>query len=460
MKRTLSIFFIYMCIPFFISAQHSLSLEQAQNYALQNSYENRMAVLDVESARSKVKETFAIGLPQINASGSFQHFLDIPVTVLPDFISPSVYSALVNEDLIPDDNVPEFGTFPAQFGTDYNVTGGIELQQLIFNGSYLIGLQATKAFVEVSKNQQEMTFAEVKQAVATAYYGVLVATENIRILQENRTTLTATLSDTRAYFEEGFVEEQDVEQLELTVSQLDAGIANAERQLANLNDLFKMQIGMPISENVTLSDSLETLLEKYSNTNLSSKNLVPNLHPNYKIAESNLNLWGLNVKNEKAKYLPSLSAFGSYSQSAQRLEFDFFDSGGEWFPSSLWGINLSVPIFSSGMKKNIVKQAQVEEDKAEIILTQVEQGLKMEYSNAYSNYLFSAEQYQIQKDNVALAKRIRDKTQIKYNEGISSSFEYNQMQSQYLQTESTYIETVLNFLNARSALDKASNNYE
>lgn len=460
MKAVFKIVFLAIMLPSMVMAQNSFTLEEAQNYAIENAYGNRSAAIDVESARAKVKETLAIGLPQINASGSFQHFLDIPVTVLPDFISPSVYGVLEDENLIAAGSTPQFETFPAQFGTDYNISGGFELQQLIFNGSYLIGLQATKAYVEVSQNQQEITKSDIMEAVATAYYGVLVAQENIKILKENQSTLSATLAETRAYYEEGFIEEQDVEQLELTVSQLDAGIANAERQSANMVDLFKMQIGMPISEEVTMSEPLSSLLDEYSSTNLTSKNLITNLHPNFKLAESNLNLWRLNVMNEKSKYLPSLAAFASHTQSAQRLEFNFFDSDEEWFPSSIWGLNLSIPIFSSGMKKNIVKQAQFEYDKANILLKQTEEVLLMEYNNAYSNYLFTAEQYQIQKDNAVLAKRIRDKTKIKYEEGISSSFELNQMQSQYLQTESEYIGSVLNFLNARSALDKASNNYE
>ncbi|MEM7161769.1 MAG: TolC family protein [Bacteroidota bacterium] len=460
MNKLLYILSLSLFICFKAVAQKSLSLEEAQAFAVENAYSNLIAQKEIDKSRSLVKETFAIGLPQINASGSFQHFLDIPVNVLPDFISPSVYGVLINEDLIPAGNVPEFGTVPAQFGTDYNVTGGVELQQLLFNGSYLIGLQATKAFVEVTQNQLEMNEAEIRQAVATAYYGVLVSGENERILQENLNSLAKLLEDSQAFYEEGFIEEQEVEQLQLTVSQINATLSNLKRQSTNLLDLLKMQMGMPLSENIVLSDNLDGLLNKYKSLTLAQRTLETQAHPLYKTALSNVTLNGLNVKNQKAQYWPVLSAFASHSQTAQRLEFDFFDSDGEWFPSTLWGLNLNVPIFSSGMKKNVVKQAQLDYDIANVQLLQAEEGIKMEYNNAYSNFIFSQEQLQIAKDNADLAKRIYNKTQIKYQEGIASSFELNQLQSQYLEQEANYIEAVLNFLNAKSALDKATNKYD
>ncbi len=460
MKKLTHIFAVLILCCSSMLAQNALSLEEAQAYALENAYSNKSARIEIEKSKSLVKETFAIGLPQVNANGSFQHFLDIPVTVLPDFISPSIYGVLVAEDLIPSANVPQFGTLPAQFQTDFNVTGSIELQQLLFNGSYLIGLQATKAFVEVNENQLLINEAEVKEAVASAYYTVLVSKENEVILTDNLNSLTKLLEDSKAFYEEGFIEQQEVEQLELTISQLNANLSNVKRQSNNVMDLFKMQIGMPISQQVSLTDNLNALLQSYSGITLAQRTLETETHPTYKTALSNLTLNGLNVKNKKAQYLPVLSAFATHSQSAQRLEFDFFNSDEEWFPATIWGLNLNVPIFSSGMKKNVVKQAKLDYDNAEIMVNQAEEGIKMAYNNAYSNFLFAQEQYQIRRQNADLAKRIYDKTQIKYQEGIASSFELNQMQSQYLQEEGKYIESVLNFLNAKSALDKASNKYE
>ena len=460
MKKIVNTLAILVLSSASLVAQNALSLEEAQAYALENAYSNKTARLEIEKSKSLVKETFAIGLPQVNANGSFQHFLDIPVTVLPDFISPSVYGVLLAEDLIATGNIPEFGTVPAKFGTDFNASGSIEVQQLLFNGSYLIGLQATKAFVEVNENQLLVNEAEVKEAVASAYYTVLVSRENEEIINENLNSLTELLEDSKTFYEEGFIEEQEVEQLELTISQLNANLSNIKRQSKNVMDLFKMQIGMPIADQVSLTDDLNALLQKYSGLTLAQRTLETETHPTYKTALSNLTLNGLNVKNKKAQYFPVLSAFASHTQSAQRLEFDFFDGDEDWFPSTLWGLNLNVPIFSSGMKKNVVKQAKLDYDIAETRLVQAEEGIKMGYNTAYSNFLFAQEQYQLQRENADLAKRIYEKTQIKYQEGIASSFELNQMQSQYLQQEGNYIEAVLNFLNAKSALDKASNKYE
>ena len=460
MKLSTTIITLLLLISVSVNAQKTMSLQEAQAFALENAYSNKIAQLDVDKARSKVKETFAIGLPQVNASGSFTHYIDIPVNVVPDFISPTVYGVLVDEDLVPSSNVPEFGTVPAQFGTDYVVNAGVELTQLLFNGSYLIGLQASKVYVEFSQNQLEMNESDIRQAVASAYYGVLVSEENIKILTDNQKTLSNLLIDTRAYYEEGFTEEQDVEQLELNISQIDASIANLEKQAKNMMDLLKIQIGMPIAEEVSLTDNLNSLLQQYEGITLAQRNLESQNHPSFKMAETNMQLQALNLKNQKAQFWPILSAFASHQQSAQRLEFDFFDSGGEWFPSTLWGVNLSIPVFSSGMKKNVVTQARLDYDIATIQKNQVEEGIKMEYNTAYSDFVYAQDRYRIERKNADLAKRIKDKTEIKYQEGISSSFELNQSQNQYIASEGNYIEAVLNFLNAKSALDKATNKYE
>lgn len=440
-----------------LNGQLSFTLKEAQKYAVQNSYTSVDSQLNIENAERKVKETIAIGLPQINASGTFQNFLDIPVNVFPDFISPSVYNILVDEDLIPEDNVPEFGTVPAQFGTEYNVNAGLSVSQLIFSGTYLVGLQATRAYVDLRRFQHNKTVADIEQSVASAYYGVLVAEENVKILSESKSTLEKSYTEVQELYKEGFVEEQDAEQLELTISQINSNILNAERQFINMMDLLKFQLGLPLIQDIQLSDNLDDMIDLCSKINPTQLSLSLQDHPDYQIAESNLGLQNINLKNEKTKYYPTLGAFFEYAQSAQRNEFDIFSKDGEWFPQTLWGLNFNLPIFSSGMKKNVVKQAEIEVMKAENLEKQVTESLKLAEASSKSNYLFALDNLKNQKRSVEIAKSIRDKTNIKYQEGISSSFELNQIESQYLEAQGNYIQAVLALLEAKSELDKALN---
>ena len=186
-----------------LSAQiMNLSLAEAKTKALSMNREAQLSELALEKAERVVKETLAIGLPQVNASASFQNFLNVPTTVLPDFISPAVYGVLIAEELVPEGSGGAPGFIPAQFGTNYTASAGATLSQLLFNGSYLIGLQAAKSYVEFSKIQKERSDLDVKESVAQAYYTALLSSENTKVLKESAVTLESMLKDVQAMYGE------------------------------------------------------------------------------------------------------------------------------------------------------------------------------------------------------------------------------------------------------------------
>ena len=214
-----------------LSAQEQLTLKQAQDYAVKNAYAVQSAQLDFKKVEEQIKETKAKGLPQINASGSFQNFLDIPVQVIPDFISPAVFGTLLQTGVLPTDYPQPEATFvEAQFGTEYTASLGITASQLIYDGTFLIGLKAVRGVRELTNVQLEKTEEEIKVQIAGAYHLCLAAEENVKILQESLAILEKTLSDTRALYTNGFVEEQDVEQLELSMSSISNQIQYARNQ--------------------------------------------------------------------------------------------------------------------------------------------------------------------------------------------------------------------------------------
>jgi outer membrane protein len=436
----------------------TFSLAEAKAKALETNWEARISALEIEKAERLVKETLATGLPQITAQGSFQNFLDIPTTVLPDFISPTVYDVLIDENLVPSGSGGTPGFVPAQFGTNYNVTGGASLTQLIFSGSYLIGLQAAKSYVQLSTVQKEVTEMDVLESVTQAYFTVILAEENTRVLSESLMALEDLLNETSALYEEGFVEEQDVQQLQLTFNNLKSQEANAFRQQDLTRQLLNFQLGLPLEQAIVLTDDLASLTDD----NVLRDELMevtPNLseHPSMKLMETNILLSNLQLKEQKSRYLPTLNGFFNVQRQAQRNEFNFFDSNENWFPATVWGINLNVPIFSSGMMHQQVKQREVEVKEAEIRKEQVQVGLELNASKAKSDFIYALETYETQQSNLDLAGRIRDKTRIKYQEGISSSFELNETENQYIQAQGRAIEASLNLLNARTELQKAYN---
>jgi len=446
MKRVV-IAFILLSIGTGAWAQtgQQFSLKQAQEYALTNNYDLINTKADLLSAEEQVKETRAIGLPQVNGSVDFQNFLKIPTTLIP-------------AGALGDPNAPADAFIPVQFGTNYNTTASLSANQLIFDGSYIVGLRAIKEVRNLNLQNVERTELEVKDAVTNAYHTALVATENREVLEKVLVTMEDLLAETKAIFENGLAEAMDVDQMSLNVTNMRNSVNMAKRQEVVTKQLLKYQMGMDVDAAIELSDDLDALVNTTPTVGLLEKEFNASEHPDYKLLETQESLMVLSMQNERADYLPSLGAFFSHQQSNMGNDLALFDSD-QWFPTTLWGLNLNVPIFSSGMRSSQVARAQIEVEKANTQLSQVENALKMQANVARSNYQSAMEVYQTEKDNLALAQRIQDRTLIKYQEGLASSFELSQAQSQYLSTEGNYVKSLLDLLSAKAALDKVYNNY-
>ena len=456
--RKISLIIALFSAQVFSAQPMSLSLAEAKEKALIMNRDAQLSALALEKAERVVKETLAIGLPQVNASASFQNFLNVPTTVLPDFISPAVYSVLIAEDLVPDGSGGTPGFIPAQFGTNYTASAGASLSQLLFNGSYLIGLQAAKSYVEFSKIQKVRKDLDVKESVAQAYYTALLSAKNTSVLRESAITLDAMLKDMDAMYAEGFIEEQDVMQMRLTLNTLKSQIQNSERQESLTKQLLNFQIGLPLEQELTLTDNLASLTtDPSTNALLATADPDLSLHPDMQLSDANVMLQNLRLKEQKSHYWPSLNGFFNYQKQAQRNEFNFFETDQEWFPSTVWGLNFSLPIFSSGMKHHQVVQKEIGVKEAVLMREQAESGLELSAERARSDYMFAIQHYETETENMSLAQTIRDRTRIKYQEGVNSSFELNEMENQFIQAQGRKIQASLNLLNALTAFQKAYN---
>ncbi len=435
----------------------SLSLAEAQAKALESNRNAQISELEIEKAKRVVKETMAIGLPQVQGEGSFQNFLDVATQVLPDFISPSVYGVLVDEGLVPEGSGGEPGLIPAQFGTEYSFSAGVSVNQMIFNGSYLVGLQAAKSYVDMSRLQKEKSDLDVKAGVSQSYHTALMAVESARVLDESVLTIEAMLNEIEAMYNEGFVEEQDVEQMQLTLNRLKIGQQNAQRQILLTKQLLNFQIGLPLETRILLTDDVSSLTTDPSLEVLLGIAPQTETHPEMLVIDQGIVLQKLEIKEMKSRYIPSLNGFFNYQQQAQRNEFNFLDSSQDWFPSTVWGLSLQVPIFTSGMRSNQVKQLAIDLEEFELQKELATDALTLSAFQSKSDYLFARESYAMEQENMAIAKRIRDKTLIKYQEGLASSFELNEIENQYLEAESRRIQASMSLLDALTELKMAYN---
>ena len=429
---------------YFISAQdvnYSFSLSEAVNYAMTHNYTVRNAALDIEAAENLKKETTAFGLPQIEGTVDYQNFLKQVVTLIPsEFIGQP-----------PGDFVEVI------FGTKQNLNATVTLRQLLFDGSYLVGLQSAKTFLKISNLAKEKTDQSIREAVINAYGNVLIAQETILILEKNKLSLEKNLNDTKAFLKNGFAEEQDVEQQQITLSNTKNDLNRAVRFELIANQMFNLTLGIPIATNIELKDNLETLTLKSTDLNIISQQFDLDNHIDFKIADNKVISDELLVKFEKSKYLPSLNAFINYSQFANNNNQIFYS--GNWFDSSLFGVSLNVPIFSGFQRSSRTQQAKISLLQSEIELTETSEKLKLQVTTAKNKYQFALDQFQTAKQNLVLAESISNKEEIKFFEGISTSIDLTNAQNQLFNQQQNYIQAIFEIIQTKVELENALNIY-
>ena len=439
-----------------------LSLKEAIDFALENSYNTKAARNDINSAKEKVWETTTIGLPQINAKVDYQNFLKQPVSLLPAAAFDNTSSVVETVEDYFDiqanrDPASPDGFIPVIFGTEQNINASVTLTQLLFDGSYLVGLQASKTFLKISKQAEEKTELLTREAVVNAYGNVLVTEKTIVILKRNIKILQKNFNDAQKIYENGFNEEEDVEQLEITLGNLKNQLNRVLRMKEIAYQMLNLSLGNPTNTQLILTDSLDGLAENNINLNLIGTAFNYSNHIDFKISENDRETKRLMMRLEQSKALPSLSAFVNYGTQAFSDSFSFFNSNQQWFQSSLLGVSLNVPIFSSFGRKSRTAQAKIALETADLRLEETKQRLSLLAKKAKNDYQFSIESYQTSKRNMALAERIEKKQRIKFFEGISSSFDLLQAQNQLYAQQQNYTQSMLDVIAKKATLENALN---
>lgn len=419
----------------------SFSLQEAIDFALENNRQAQNASRDIEAARQQKWETIATGLPQLNANVNYQNFLKQQVSVVPaEFFggNPGEFAEVI-------------------FGTQQNAAATATVSQLIFDGSYIVGLQSAKVFLEISENAKIKTDLEVRKAVINAYGNVLLAQESVKIATKNKEVLEKNLYETQKIYENGLEEQESVEQLQITLSNLTSYLNNAIRLESIALQMLNITLGIDYSADTILTDDLESLaLRNMDGSMLLESNDVTSTI-DYLIAENDTESKALLLKLEKSRALPTLNAFINGSYTAFDNDFVFFDSGTKWFGASLFGLNLDIPIFSSGKRSAASQRARINLEIAETQLSETEQRLQLQLESAKSDYKFAIEDYENKKQNLDLAERIEKKNETKFFEGIGSSFELRQAQTQLYTAQQELLQAMLDVVNTKAELETVLN---
>ena len=428
--RILRLLFVPLCIANLAVAQEKFSLASAQDYALDHAYGVQIAKLEIDRAKQIYRQNLAYGLPQASASGQYIYNVELGALVT-DFDGNGVLDELV-------------------FGTDYQAQAGIAVNQLIFDGSYVVGLMAAKVLKEGAAIGMEQSKAELKREVAKAYHLALLSEESIVVLKANEGYLADLAFEMQKMNEAGMVSKSDADQMMLNYNNIKNALRYSQGQAKVAKMLLKLQMGIHFVITRPYHINIEDLVVNAATSTMATIAFNPTSTVDYMGMANQVEGAKLQLLNQKLGFLPTVGV--AYQNNIQYMsgEANIFSNDAVDIPSSLVAGNINIPLFTSGNGHAKVQEAKIQRDQAVIGLQQMEDGLVMQHAALVNDFHQGIADYLAQKESVSLAKRIRDQRRMEYKEGMTSSMELTQSEAQYQEALQA------KFMAAQNALDKKS----
>ena len=436
MKKTILLFIVFISASAYSqNSSSNFTLEQAVEYALAENASMKNAAADKRDAVAQKWATIATGLPQIQGSINYQNQLKQPVAQIPaEFFGgqPGTFSEIV-------------------FGQSQSLNASVTWNQLIFDGSYVVGVRATRTFLDYSENAYDKTALEIRASVVSAYANALMAAQSADLLSKNVAQIERNLFEASELFKSGLGDEETVDQLRLTFKTLQSNERNAYRLAKISKQMLNVMMGRETNDPLTLVDTLERLvgIEMVADIPVDF-DLTKNV--DYRMIENLTEQRSLELKLAKSKALPTLSSSFSLGTNAFSDSFDFLDADKKYFNTAILGVNLQIPLFSSLLRSATTQRAKIADLKAQNTKTETERLLALQFETLTSALTLAREQVVTTKDNLDLAQRIADKNEIKFKEGMASSFELREAQLQLFAAQQEYLTALVSVVTSHTDL--------
>lgn len=431
--------------------RYEFNVEQTIAYAKKHNVQVKNALLTIQSQIQTNREITASAFPTITGAMGTQYFPNVAVQTLPNFISPATYQVLVNEGVKDGNGNPikmpgNFDFIQAQFGTKWNASAGVSLQQLLFDGQVFVGLQARKASIDFQNSAADVTEVNIKSNIYKIYYQLIVSKTQIQLLDANIGRLEKLSNDISALYKNGFAEKIDEDKVAVQLTNIRTEKIKALNSIAIGYMGLKTLIGMPVSDTIILTETLDYSKIKENLSADTSYKHEDRKEFQYLSHAKRLNEY--NIKRYQLSYLPTLALGANFNKIAQRNQFNFF-SKGDWFSSSAIGLNLSVPIFSGFAKDARVKRARIELQTTENQLENLKLTIDNEVEQAIAKYNSSIVSMEAQKRNMDLAERVYGQTKKKYEIGTGSNTEINAADVDLKTAQTNYITSLYDAIIAK-----------
>ena len=423
-----------------VSAQESFSLEEAIQYALQNNENLKIAMVNTSDAEAQVGETRADGLPQINANFGYTNNTQIPVNIVP----ANVF----------DPNAPEGATAAIRFGVQHQGQFGVNASQMIWDGSFFIGLKAAKTLREKVVVDELKVREDVIEQVTKAYYLVLVNQVRTNLIEANIATLDSTLRETRALYENGFAEKIDVSRIQVQLNNLKAERSAVDQAIVASKNLLKFAMGMPVETPITLSEELDNFDFEYSASEVDAFSVGDRLE--LQQVEFLKRLAELDIKNTYSQYIPKVSFTAAWGRNTGNDQFgNLWNENRQWFTNSNIGLNISIPVFDGLRKKYTVERKKYQLETLNYQQSLLSNSLRQQLINSKMALDVNLERLAVQEDNLELAQEVVEVTRAKYTAGVGSNLELIDAEQSYKVAEVNYLTALYDAIVAKIDLDKA-----
>ena len=416
------------------------TVKQTVDYGIKNAVQVKNALLDIKIQEQTNRGITAMALPQLTGSISTTHFFNVAVQTLPNFIAPSTYQVLIDEGVKDANGNPitfpagGFGNINAQFGVPWTASAGLDLNQILFDGQVFVGLQARSAAMDLARKTADVTTEQIKANIYKVYWQLVVGKSQLGTIDANIVRFEKLLHETSEIYKNGFAEKLDVDKVTVQLNNLKTEKIKITQQLYSGNAALKFLINMPQKDELVLSDSLDDARLK--------SDILDDAY-NYQdrkevqLLNTAIKLNGYNVKRYQLSRIPTISAFGTYTKNAQRLNFNFLKRG-DWFTSSYAGVKMIVPIFDGFARRSKIENAKLELEKSKNTLEQTKASMDYEVSNAKTKLKTAILTIDNQKQNTSLAEEVFVVTEKKYQQGLGSNQEIYNAQTELKVAQNNY----------------------
>ena len=441
MKKIL-LFIVFTSYGFSQGEITSLSLDDAIEFGIENNRSLQNAEREVQIAYKQRWETIAIGLPNVTLDLNYFNYLELPTSLIPaEFFGG------------------QKGDFSEiQFGTEQSAIGSVKLEQLLFDGSWIVGLEYSKIYLNISENLYEKTLLEVRESIVKLYSLVVTLDEGIILLKETLENFKKDLFEVTELYKNGFEEVENVEQIKITIAQAELSLLQAKKTRDNQLNLLKLVLGINLEDTIILSTSIDDFIAENIIFSNSFDEFNTNKNIDVKISQNNFDTKRIEYKLEKSKKLPKVSGFISGTYTGYNNEFDFTNKSQNWFGSSVLGINLEIPVFNAFKLNTSSQRAKIAMNQAMTNLEEQEERVKAQVQQKLKEYQLAIQTLSVSEQNMNLAMSIEEKNSIKFFEGIASSFELRQAQLQLLDSQQKYLNSVLQLISIKTELETLYNN--